>query len=689
MREERDQGNRKYQVKARKPMTVLRDRYALGAVSWSDTFSIEYYAADRKESAGRIVRELFPPHVVQRMSDGTVSCLPGHEEEWEKAGKRFRREAQVLLLFKEDGERVMPELMDMFEEGGTVYQVYDDPGAVTIRKMLEDRGRPFHEKELRPYVEKLFEAVHQAHMRGILLLNLRADRITISDDGTIHLPIFGNVPGNMRNAVIAGSFGEAPERRQDGQKIGPFTDIYELGALIVEMLGFSAGHLDDRESLAGLACSERLRQVLEKAVRRDPDERYQTVDEFRRAYEGSLRRPIRRWVLPAAAAVVGITTFLLSGAGSFLLQGTREWLAEDHPEGTVSAQNIPDYALYSEESAIPEEVESAAEVPGEEQPFYAAGEEVAVQPGTYIIEYAGQPDLVLGIDSGFGDNGARALLTTERNRNCEKFYIEDAGNSWYYIKASHTGSFLTAETGPDSSEPVHQDAQPSSRRRWKFLYLEGESGSMTVAVAAQGGGCLSPSEGIIQGGCGTRLMPENEGRTGWKLIWSEFDQGEGTVPVYETGQLVEGLEGIHSLEYAADQSMCLAMSQASDLPEKRAIVWKRSGDETQQFEFRREEESRYRIFPVSQEGGIRKCLEYDPDSGTISSRAPGESQNQLFRIRYAGYNLYILQAADEGCLGAEPRNDGDFNGKYILSIPWEAYVDPLRCEWFIRDSKGI
>ena len=668
-------------------MTVLRERYALGGISWSDAFSIEYYAVDRKSGVNRMIRELFPVKMVQRMADGSVSCIPGCEEEWEKAGKRFRKEAQVLLLFKEDGEKVMPELLDMFEESGTTFQVYDDPGTETIGKILEDRGRPFREKELKPYALKLFGAVRKAHMRGVLLLNLRADRITADPDGSVHLAVFGNRAGSVRSGSVAEPDAEAPERFQEGQKTGPWTDIYELGYLLMKMLGLKGSLAEDKTGQEKKTCSDRLRQVLEKAVKADPKERYGSIDEFFSAYTESGGKTAGNWILPAAVILTGALVFILSGAGSFLVQGTREWFAADHPE-EILAVSEPDSSAFSLENDSAGATESAVELTAESTVSFTKGEEVSVQPGTYVIECADHPDLVLGIDSGFGDNGARALLTTERSRNCEKFFIEDAGNSWYYIKAAHTGSFLTSDSGPEYGGQVHQDAHPAKRRRWKFRYLEGDSGDLTVEIVTQGGGGLSPAEGIVQGGCGTRLRDDEDGGTGWKLVWSEYDSSEGNVPVFEPGQIVEGLEGIHCLEYAADQSVRLAVSQASDLPERRAIVWRRSDDETQQFEFRRERESRYRIFPVFQEGEIRKCLEYDPDSGMVSSKIPSDSQNQLFRVRYGGYNLFIVQTSDESCLGAEPRDDGDFNGKYILSIPWEAYTDPLRCEWFIRDGKG-
>lgn len=171
---------------------------------------------------------------------------------------------------------------------------------------------------------------------------------------------------------------------------------------------------------------------------------------------------------------------------------------------------------------------------------------------------------------------------------------------------------------------------------------------------------------------------------------TESTDNTENVPVgdnmYEEGSMVEGIEGVKTLASALDGVTMMSLSQDESLIDPEVIVWQNVWDVTQQFEFVPEgKESRYRIYPVDQPEAQKECLEFDEATGKVVMREKSDNNNQLFRIIYAGNDMYLIQAYNEAVLGFDLNEDGSSNGPAIVVRPYEEFTDSRLVKWIIAD----
>jgi len=180
-----------------------------------------------------------------------------------------------------------------------------------------------------------------------------------------------------------------------------------------------------------------------------------------------------------------------------------------------------------------------------------------------------------------------------------------------------------------------------------------------------------------------------------KEVFDDSTQVENTdntenIPVgdtmYEEGAMVEGIEGVKTFASALDGVTMISLSQDESLDNPELIVWQNVWDVTQQFEIVPEgSESRYRIYPLDQEEDKKACLEFDEATGKVLMKEKSDSNNQLFRIVYAGNDMFLIQAYNESVLGFDLNEDGTANGPAIVARPYEAFTDSRLEKWIIAD----
>jgi serine/threonine protein kinase len=212
---------------------------------------------------------------------------------------------------------------------------------------LVGKGRRLEEAEALQIASRVCEAVDYMHRQGVVHYDLKPGNVHLFDDGSIRLIDLG-----MAHAVVRGRFalaGSAPlfataeyvAPEQIGRRRGqPSVDIYAIGAMLYEMLtGRSPFEGDDPFVIASArqigdpraprelcpAISEQAEEIVLRALRRDPAERYATaaalkadLDEPARvAVSGLARRLVRvtRWRrgarLARFVAITGVAPLML------------------------------------------------------------------------------------------------------------------------------------------------------------------------------------------------------------------------------------------------------------------------------------------------------------------------------------------------------------------------------------------
>ena len=258
----------------------------------------------------------------------------GMSEVWLAEDTRLGRWVAVKLLRDLSNE---PDLAGALEKEARIVAQLQHPGIVTVfdvgrheqqnylvmeyvhgyslRQLLSTQGR-LTEREALNYGEQIAEALHFAHLKGIVHCDVKPENILVTQEGAAKVADFGVAdtvtrtltPQQARELVGTVAY-LAPEVIQ-GESPSPAADIYALGLLIFELV---AGRLPNTRATPAANAAQRiaapapllrtlsmgasaeLEAVLALALALNPADRYANAHVF----AGALRRvPIR----PGSAA---------------------------------------------------------------------------------------------------------------------------------------------------------------------------------------------------------------------------------------------------------------------------------------------------------------------------------------------------------------------------------------------------
>ena len=241
-------------LNALRPGTVLRD-YVIESELGSGGFSIVYLARHHLKSDWLYaVKEFLPAELAARAREGT-SVRPLNAEArsaFEDGLRRFRDEAEQLRKFR--NERYIVSCLNYFEENDTAYLVMDYDDGLPLSEFLrlrEDAGQPFTEADLLAVIEPLLEGLAVVHRAGVLHRDIKPGNIFVrrQDDitGRPAHPVLIDFGAAKQNYLERHSRSLAPytpgyaayEQTSSEGDIGPWTDIYAVGALMWRMVAGS------------------------------------------------------------------------------------------------------------------------------------------------------------------------------------------------------------------------------------------------------------------------------------------------------------------------------------------------------------------------------------------------------------------------------------------------------------------
>jgi len=237
-----------------------------------------------------------------------LKFLPHHLEKGTVEQSRFLQEAQAAAVLNHPHICV---IHDVREEEGKQFIVMEFVEGKTIRETIQHG--PMQIDTAVGYAIQIAEALEEAHGKGIVHRDIKADNIMINSGNQIKVMDFGlaKLKGSLKLTRTSSTVGTlaymAPEQIQGGD-VDPRSDIFALGVLFYEML---SGHLPFRgEHEAAMMysiinedpqpiekyrddISSELDHILNRALEKNPEERYQTVKDMaidlRRAKKDSTR----------------------------------------------------------------------------------------------------------------------------------------------------------------------------------------------------------------------------------------------------------------------------------------------------------------------------------------------------------------------------------------------------------------
>ena len=200
------------------------------------------------------------------------------------------------IVLGEDGEALV--VLKRIE-GQSLQELLEDPEA--MRRLAG--GRELLDWQL-AVLDRIADALRFAHSRGIVHRDLKPENVMIGGFGEVYLldwgiaasfrPDGGSLaPSTARSEHLAGTPAYmAPEMLGGrGEDIGPWTDVYLLGALLYQLLTGSPPHTGDnlRQIIASIALSEpelpeavspELAAIVRRAMSADIADRFQDVESF-------------------------------------------------------------------------------------------------------------------------------------------------------------------------------------------------------------------------------------------------------------------------------------------------------------------------------------------------------------------------------------------------------------------------
>ena len=277
---------------ALKPGYVL-EGFRIERVLGKGGFGITYLAVDVRLGKKVAIKELLPDSIATRVEGSTV--LPqssSQKEDWEWAKERFVEEARMLAGFSH------PAIVGvhlLIEANGTAYMVMDYIDGENYEAKLKRIGTEADEAALMAVIGPVLEGLEQVHQRGLLHRDIKPDNILIKQDGQPVLIDFGAARESVGKTVTMTSIvthGYSPiEQYQSKGKMGPWTDIYAVGAVICRAITgekppLSTDRVMEDEFLwlshRGLnGFSERFLNAADWALRVRAEERPQTVNEWK------------------------------------------------------------------------------------------------------------------------------------------------------------------------------------------------------------------------------------------------------------------------------------------------------------------------------------------------------------------------------------------------------------------------
>ncbi|BCL82373.1 serine/threonine protein kinase [Ktedonobacteria bacterium brp13] len=213
-------------------------------------------------------------------------------QEQSQAVQNFRVEAKILWGLNHPN---LPTLEYFFEERehDRYFLVMEYIDGDTLENYLEHKRSPFPERRVLEWARQLCDVMLYLHSQRppIIFRDMKPGNIMLSRrNGQIKLIDFGIArffrPMNQQDTQILGTPGYAPPEQYGKAQTDERSDIYALGMTLFHLLtnklseqgfGLENVHRDYPRISPNVA------RALEKATSIKPDDRFQTVDEFRHA----------------------------------------------------------------------------------------------------------------------------------------------------------------------------------------------------------------------------------------------------------------------------------------------------------------------------------------------------------------------------------------------------------------------
>lgn len=355
--------------------TLMNNRYIIGQAVGAGGFGIVYSAWDSTLETVVAVKEFFVSRLVTR-AEGLKNLIVTKKsaEEFNYRKERFLAEARNMAKF--GSHRSIPNVFDFFEENNTAYIVMELLHGVALNDYLHQVGGALDPDFALMITNEVGNALISLHEKNIIHRDVAPDNIYICSGKEIKIKLMDLGAAKLADSTdkaidIILKPGYSPTEQYDnGKNIGPWSDIYALGATLYMMLtGVKPDESTNRKikdevvppHLLNPSIPVNLSNAIMKAMAVEKHMRFKTVREFLKAVNGkkkviSLVKERRRRILKRA---VGITVACLAVA--FVSGVVLDTYLEKQEEQALNPADITVWFSVSDDSTEAEAMQAIKE----------------------------------------------------------------------------------------------------------------------------------------------------------------------------------------------------------------------------------------------------------------------------------------------------------------------------------------
>src|SRR5437870_5307594 len=259
---------------------LIADRYELEELVGSGGMSSVFKARDR-------------------LLDRNVALKILHEHHLEDAEyvERFRREARAVAQLSHPN---IVTVIDRVEADGRQFIVFEYVDGENLKELLEREG-PLPVAEALELALGIARALSFAHERGLVHRDVKPQNVLLNGDGLPKVTDFGIArsldvqKGVTQTGTVLGTSNYIAPEQASGNHVDQHSDVYSLGVVLYEML---SGQLPfPGDSFVAVALKHvnelppsvldvrgdiplRVAEAVDRALEKDPERRFPTMDAF-------------------------------------------------------------------------------------------------------------------------------------------------------------------------------------------------------------------------------------------------------------------------------------------------------------------------------------------------------------------------------------------------------------------------
>lgn len=271
------------------PTGYLLDEYRIDKQISLGGFSIVYLASDKDDNEV-VIKEYLPNSLALREEGEILPAIKPENQAMFKYGmKCFFEEGKALANLQHPN---LVRVLNFFRANDTVYMVMQYERGTTLQDYIRKHKDNISERFLRGVFTRLLNGLREVHTHKLLHLDIKPSNVYLRLDGSPVLLDFGaarhtlTAGTSMLKPMYTPGFA-APEQYQSRELLGPWSDIYSVGASMYACLAGCAPQAADqrmeRDQVIPAAkqwsgrYSQQLLRIIDWCMRLDHLERPQSV----------------------------------------------------------------------------------------------------------------------------------------------------------------------------------------------------------------------------------------------------------------------------------------------------------------------------------------------------------------------------------------------------------------------------